>query len=164
MQAAGRAPTRKDSSHLSISGNILTNLLNPSPPLFWGDEMKQDKFEAYSHLLADIIRSKNSLLAISLAFWFLFGTSCVADKQPMYVGANKVILHLVFDQMVCSILLILQLPCCSLVFCSTSQINLFFFLLTFLFSFCISQGSTRETGHKKLACAAVGLAKQVWSS
>ena len=42
-----------------------------------------------SHLLADVTQNNNTILAVSLVFQFLLGPSCVAGKEPTFVGANK---------------------------------------------------------------------------
>ena len=43
----------------------------------------------HSHLLADITQNKNTFLAVSLVFQFLFGPSYVAGKEPMFAAGNN---------------------------------------------------------------------------
>ena len=43
---------------------------------------------AHSNLLAYVTQNKSPFLAISLVFQFPFGPSCVAVKEPVFVGGN----------------------------------------------------------------------------
>ena len=65
--------------------------LLPLKPLASHLSERQDEFEGWSCLPAHVTWNKNLLLPISLAFWFLFGPSCVMGKEPMFLASSSIL-------------------------------------------------------------------------
>ena len=88
LKAGGKWPRSKatDCRPSLQAAAFLATFKNPLPPLFQGDKTN---IRAHSCLPADSTQNKNPFLAISLAFWFLFGPSYVAGKEPMFVAGSR---------------------------------------------------------------------------
>lgn len=61
---------------------------NAHLPSFGETRWNETNVRTPSHLLAHVTRNNNPLLALSLVFQFLLGPSCVAGKEPMFVGGK----------------------------------------------------------------------------
>ena len=91
-QAGGKAPTSKANDIPATYKQPHSSQTFKTPDLPSFEERRQNEMNlrAHSYLPADITQNKNPFLA----FQFLFGPSCVAGKEPMFVGTNILIISI----------------------------------------------------------------------